>query len=465
MKGSSEHLREALLDVELARQREQALRLESESVAMCLSTLTLASKPEQMFAELLRVLKLVLDFDEACIVRAEGLGVETLVSTSSIFSKELRHHRDMLVRLKPAQPLAIFDVSKLLEWNNQSPEMLPKVKSALYVPLQGSPPTSMLLATSAQQGHFRQSHVRRAKRLSFLVSQALERASDQKKMMELQQQLIDTARTAGKAEMAIRVLHHLGNAMNSISVSLDQLRENIQTLPLPRIDDIADLATKEPKELVDYLQNDQRGKLVLPYLNALSGAVHRRLDVAHATLSDLDEQVQNIARYVDDQNTRIESVEHFSKCDSHELIEKAIAKAKQDKLKNDIAIEITTPEAISFYCAGFVLCDILSELIANASSALQRITTRARTVMVSVVHAVPDSICFIVEDSGPGFTKQQLDALFTPDYRQGGFGLHDAAIAARRLGGSLSAQSDGPNQGAIFTLTVPLHHAESTVEK
>ena len=37
-----------------------------------------------------------------------------------------------------------------------------------------------------------------------------------------------------------------------------------------------------------------------------------------------------------------------------------------------------------------------------------------------------------------------------------GFGLHSSALAARELGGSLEAHSDGPGSGATFTLTVPL---------
>jgi C4-dicarboxylate-specific signal transduction histidine kinase len=36
-----------------------------------------------------------------------------------------------------------------------------------------------------------------------------------------------------------------------------------------------------------------------------------------------------------------------------------------------------------------------------------------------------------------------------------GFGLHSGALTARDLGGSLSAHSDGPGRGAVFTLELP----------
>lgn len=40
-----------------------------------------------------------------------------------------------------------------------------------------------------------------------------------------------------------------------------------------------------------------------------------------------------------------------------------------------------------------------------------------------------------------------------------GFGLHSSALAAQELGGSLTVHSDGPGQGATFTLELPFHPA------
>ncbi|NOS72367.1 MAG: ATP-binding protein, partial [Verrucomicrobia bacterium] len=37
-----------------------------------------------------------------------------------------------------------------------------------------------------------------------------------------------------------------------------------------------------------------------------------------------------------------------------------------------------------------------------------------------------------------------------------GFGLHNAANAAREMGGNLNVQSYGPGQGATFTLELPV---------
>jgi signal transduction histidine kinase len=65
-----------------------------------------------------------------------------------------------------------------------------------------------------------------------------------------------------------------------------------------------------------------------------------------------------------------------------------------------------------------------------------------------------------VIDNGLGIPAENLDRVFARGFttkKNGhGFGLHSSALAARDLGGSLTAQSEGPGRGAIFTVKIPL---------
>jgi two-component system NtrC family sensor kinase len=49
---------------------------------------------------------------------------------------------------------------------------------------------------------------------------------------------------------------------------------------------------------------------------------------------------------------------------------------------------------------------------------------------------------------------------FTTRKEGHGFGLHSCALAAIEMNGHLSAFSDGPGKGALFTLQIPLINAE-----
>ncbi|MGH8046991.1 MAG: sensor histidine kinase, partial [Chthoniobacterales bacterium] len=73
-----------------------------------------------------------------------------------------------------------------------------------------------------------------------------------------------------------------------------------------------------------------------------------------------------------------------------------------------------------------------------------------------------------VIDNGEGIPPENLTRIFNHGFttREGGhgFGLHSSALAAKELGGSLTAHSDGVNQGATFTLELPLQNPEAADE-
>ena len=75
-----------------------------------------------------------------------------------------------------------------------------------------------------------------------------------------------------------------------------------------------------------------------------------------------------------------------------------------------------------------------------------------------------DRIQIKIEDNGVGISKENLNRIFQHGFttkKSGhGFGLHSAALAAKKLGGSLNVHSDGPGLGAEFTLELPCINGE-----
>ena len=69
-----------------------------------------------------------------------------------------------------------------------------------------------------------------------------------------------------------------------------------------------------------------------------------------------------------------------------------------------------------------------------------------------------------VIDNGVGIPPENLTRIFAHGFttrKDGhGFGLHSGAIAAKEMGGSLHAHSDGPGRGATFTLSLPLQQKD-----
>jgi signal transduction histidine kinase len=70
-----------------------------------------------------------------------------------------------------------------------------------------------------------------------------------------------------------------------------------------------------------------------------------------------------------------------------------------------------------------------------------------------------DRVKISVIDNGTGVPSENLTRLFGHGFttrKEGhGFGLPGGALAAKELGGTLTAFSDGPGRGATFTLELP----------
>jgi two-component system NtrC family sensor kinase len=102
---------------------------------------------------------------------------------------------------------------------------------------------------------------------------------------------------------------------------------------------------------------------------------------------------------------------------------------------------------------------ILINLLRNAKYAMDKHKGLAKTLVVRVGAGAPGRVKITVADSGIGIDPENLTRIFNHGFTTKsdghGFGLHSGANAAREMGGSLTAHSDGPGRGAEFTLELP----------
>jgi C4-dicarboxylate-specific signal transduction histidine kinase len=102
---------------------------------------------------------------------------------------------------------------------------------------------------------------------------------------------------------------------------------------------------------------------------------------------------------------------------------------------------------------------ILVNLVRNAKDACKASSRNDKRVWVRVVNG-NGSVKITVADNGVGIAAENMNRIFAHGFTTKvdghGFGLHSGALAARELGGSLLAQSDGLDRGTQFTLELPI---------
>jgi C4-dicarboxylate-specific signal transduction histidine kinase len=103
---------------------------------------------------------------------------------------------------------------------------------------------------------------------------------------------------------------------------------------------------------------------------------------------------------------------------------------------------------------------ILVNLISNAKYALDEGEPPEKRLSLTLARPEPAQVVFHVADNGIGFNEEVATKLFRHGFttrKEGhGFGLHSSVLAAKEMGGSLEARSQGLGRGAAFILTLPI---------
>jgi histidine kinase len=206
-------------------------------------------------------------------------------------------------------------------------------------------------------------------------------------------------------------------------------------------------------------------------LTGLSGYLEGLMDGLFSndreTYAQMDQEVRRLHRLVDDLQalSRVEAGQislHMDSIDLIPIVERVVNQLQPQAMAQ--SLELSTEQALPelFVCADpDRTAQVLLNLIGNAT----RYTPEGGCITVRVSRA--GRVAKIeVEDDGIGIPAEALPYIFERFYRVdrsrarrsggSGIGLTISRHLAWAMGGNLTAASDGPGQGSIFTLTLAL---------
>lgn len=233
--------------------------------------------------------------------------------------------------------------------------------------------------------------------------------------------------------------------------------------------ELAEKASQAKDDFLAALSHELRTPLTPVLLSASVLSEDPRLpgDVRR-TLGMIERHVTLEARLIDDllDLTRISRGKlHLRKemCDLETLIQHAVEIIKEDAAAKNLTLRLRLTSAATRLAGDSArLQQVFWNLLKNAV----KFTPPSGTITISTSTDESQKLAQItVQDTGVGFDPARADQLFLPfeqekpgtQHQFGGLGL-GLAIARAIVslhGGSISAASDGPGQGATFIVTLP----------
>ena len=276
-----------------------------------------------------------------------------------------------------------------------------------------------------------------------------------------QANLLRQAHEAGMAEMAVGILHNIGNAITPAKVSTSLLLKRIQGSSIRN--NIKEMMTGFGRCLAEPAGVSSEDSEKLRKIADL---------LPEALLEEYGHIVSEIEK-VRDKHDHIESIIHLQLryarltgdiedvnankvvTDALEMLEESIGKYSVTvtrELAPDLpAIRIEQPK----------LLQVVVNLVKNAVEAMRDADSDKRILVVSTGLAADRQFIKIsIKDNGVGFDPEARKKLFSYGYTTkkygSGFGLHSCANFVIANNGTIEAYSSGPGAGAEFVVRLPL---------
>ena len=281
----------------------------------------------------------------------------------------------------------------------------------------------------------------------------------------LAEEALAQAFAQGRLEIVETILHNIGNAINSVTVGINTLHQNVADNRLVnRFSGLANMVQAHQSDWGNYIKNDPKGQQVLPFMIALAADFTEQNKQLEETLGRVRERVTHIVDII-----RTQKASHQTDSMTRKNVElrKAIlnaVKLQQDSIdKRGIYVEVdceNAPEDIWIQESQFH--QMLVNLFKNSIEAIDELVQSGglnETPRIGIkAYTSGDFLHLDVTDNGIGITSTNAKLIFTAGYTTKesgtGLGLHSSANFVIAAGGKIQPLSEGIGKGTTMRITL-----------
>jgi len=278
-------------------------------------------------------------------------------------------------------------------------------------------------------------------------------------------ELLATSRQAGMTEVATNVLHNVGNVLNSVNISATLVADHLLQSKVGNVGRIAALMREHAEDLGEFITRDPKGQQLPVYLGQLADHLADEQALLLREVEFVKKRVEHIRDIVAMQQDYARVAGVTETVTVADLVEDALQMNADALLRHDVqVVREYEPHVPEITTDRHKVLQVLVNLVRNAKYACDESGRQDKRLTIRVGNS-NGVVRVAVIDNGVGIAAANLTKIFNHGFttRKGGhgFGLHGSALAAKDLGGSLVAHSDGLGRGATFTLELPLQPKRS----
>ncbi|MCP4629757.1 MAG: HAMP domain-containing protein [bacterium] len=284
-----------------------------------------------------------------------------------------------------------------------------------------------------------------------------------RELEEAQQEMVNKAMEAGRAQLAAMVLHNIGNAMTPINVQIEAMKEGGAEAVAGYLEKCYHDLNANIADLSTYVNSDPRGKEIFKYMGELVAAVKTEQNRNDDALEKMDRAISYVSEILVMQQSYAAGEQEFKQSvDLNVLIDDAIQIQIGSFDRKGIAVEQDLDAHLPRVLIDKNrLMQAIINLIKNSSESFERLEPDARQKTIWVKTFAGNShVGFEITDNGIGIDQDNIDHIF--DYgksykRSSGLGLYYCKMFVEDNGGALNIRSSESGQGTTVRATFRNH--------
>lgn len=268
------------------------------------------------------------------------------------------------------------------------------------------------------------------------------------------------AHKSGMAEMAIGVLHNVGNILNSVMLSGEEIARMANNSKVAGLHKANELLRSNAHDLGSFFTTNDKGKMLPQYYEKIGLALSEETRLIRSEVAKLNEKLAMMKDVIARQQAYARVDTHMDRLNVTTVIEDALRlqEVSLHTLGVNVRKHFTPTPPCNLHKSKFL--QVLTNLIKNAKEATAENDqfNRVREIVIETDCIESGDVFIRITDNGCGITAENLQRIFnhgfTTKENGHGFGLHTSVLAMTDMGGTLRVHSDGPGHGTTFTLLV-----------